>query len=425
MPETNIKNKSVSEIWSIIKPNGRFNNWGERKWIGGIPIEKQDSVNKELSHLNLSPRATELYRAAKLTDSKGVEFVLFSDAQFSAPIRISNGGILIPCFAPLDPFNPYTEDRQAAMMNRGVFIYDGWIPNEEWSPTWLENTISLLDNIVSLFSVVGKYHAFWEPKYKFYKPPVPSQLFYQHDLQALAYSMNIMDVLPEGDREVLSRSVAWISSALRNSAIPKFLLLFVSVESLATYIESSSTEKDSKLKQTFADNQPSKSERRTQREDCIRKVQQGETNLTSSIERAYSECVRPSIRKMLEDHLNRIFGDDSVSNIMFKDEVEGKTLWLLRNDIAHGSLNMLSEQETLFIARRVDILEEIARNYLRRIFTGLADKNYFPATRRPILTIPVSQGVGSIGVEYEGPTDMAEYYLKIEALSSSYVRVTF
>ena len=147
--------------------------------------------------------------------------------------------------------------------------------------------------------------------------------------------------------------------------------------------------------------------------------------MTEAVEKAYSECVQRSIKRTLENHLARVFGDEKNTSIMFDEQVGGKTLWLLRNDIAHGNLNMLNEAETRFIERRVSVLENIARNYLRIIFTALIKKNYIPAVRRPILTFPASQAVGSESTQYIGPTDMAEYYLNVEALSSSYVRTTF
>jgi hypothetical protein len=424
MDKENPNLQPISEIWSLEKPDGRFNQWGERKWIA-TPSEKQQIVENELNALDLSPRTRELYKAAKLTDSKGVEFALFSDAQLPAPIGIDIGGLLVPCFLPLNPINPQTEKRQAAMMKRGVFIYDGWVPINEWSVEKLESIIALLDDIVSLFSVVGKYQARWEPKYIYSKPPITSQQFYKHDLQALSYSLNILDELPEEDRIALSRSIAWMSNALRNAPVQKFLLLFVSIESIATYIESRKTPNTSILKQAFAGERLSKSERRQEREECIKRIQSEAKNVTEAVEKAYFECVQRSIKKTLENHLARVFGDEKNTSIMFDEQVGGKTLWLLRNDIAHGNLNMLNEAETRFIERRVSVLENIARNYLRIIFTALVKKNYFPAVRRPILTFPASQAVGSESTQYIGPTDMAEYYLNVEALSSSYVRTTF
>jgi hypothetical protein len=416
--------KSISEIWSLDKPDGRYNDWGERKWIAA-PSEKSESVESEIRKLQLNPRAMELYRAAKLTDSKGIEFVLFSDAQFPAPIGgIHGDGLLIPCFLPFNPISLESEARQAAMMKRGIFVYDGWIPVQEWEAEFLNSIVTLLDDYVSVLSIVGKYYAFWEPKYTYAKAAIQSHTFHQHDIEALSYSLNILDNLPVDERAVISRSLAWISNALRSAPIQRFLLLFVSLESLITYIESDKAKNGSYL-HGFSGKTLDKSEMRQQRDECIKQIQAEEKSLTESVKRAYLECVQRSIRKTLEEHLNRIFGDKDVSTILFEERIQGKTLWQLRNDIAHGSVNMMNEVEIRFIESRVNTLENIARSYLRIIFNTLVQKEYFPATRLPVLTLPASHAIGSSHTEYMGPTDMAEYYLYVEALGASHVKISF
>jgi len=420
----NPSRSSISELVPIPKPEGRFNNWGERKWITVSP-KKQQIIEQDLSKLEISPRAHELYRAAKFTDSTGVEFVFISNAQFPTVVLPESGLHVVPCFAPLNPINPKTEDRQAAMMKWGQFIYDGWIPNEEWTSDRLGEIVSFLDGFASSFSIVGTYYAYWEPKYFFSRSPVTSHLATQLEFQSLVDTISIMDNLPPGDREALRRSVAWISNGLRTEPVQRFLLLFVSIESLATYIESDKAKKDSILRSVFAADKPSKSEKRRIRDACIEEIFAEKSISAETVKRAYSDCINKSIRDRLEDHLNRVFGDDRISQVLFKEKVGSKTLWQLRHDIAHGNLSLLSEKETRFLSRRVGALESIARDYLRVIFVTLAKANYFSKPRRPILTIPMSQAIGSPGTEYGGPTDMAEYYANVEVLSLSYVRVTF
>ena len=130
-------------------------------------------------------------------------------------------------------------------------------------------------------------------------------------------------------------------------------------------------------------------------------------------------------RKLLEDHIDRVFGDTKASTLMFKEEIEGKTLWQLRNDIAHGSLNILSENQIRFVTRRVGLLENIARSYLRKVLSHLAGTEYFSPIRRQGFVIPMAQSVGTPSTEYMGPTDMAEYYINVEVLMSSFVQVSF
>lgn len=422
MEKPNNSNRpSISDLSPIPKPEGRFNDWGERKWIA-ISNEKQEAVDRELAGLALSSRARALCRAARLTDSAGVEFVFISNVQFPTIVLPESGIQIVPCFLPLDPANPKTEDRQAAMMKWGQFIFDGWVPIDEWTPTRLEEVVSALDDLVSLFSVIGRYYAYWEPKYPSPIKPIPSHLASRHEFQSLIDTLGIIDGLPQADREAISRSVAWISNALRNAPVQRFLLLFVSIEALATYIERESAS-DSPLR-AFAGDRLSRPERKRRREACIKKTLESEIEPTQAVQQAYFECVVGS-RAMLEDNLNRVLGDSQASQVLFGEKVSGKTLWDLRNDIAHGSLNVLSETETRFVSSRAGILEDISRSYVRAIFAALARTNYFARPRRPVFTVPLSQATGSPETEYMGPTDMAEYYANVEALSASFVRVRF
>ncbi len=308
-------------------------------------------------------------------------------------------------------------------MKRGQFIYDGWIPNEEWTRSRLEQIVSMLDDFVNVFSIVGKYYAYWEPKYYYSNDPIPSHLISPPEFLSLSKTIGIIERLPEADRSAISRSAAWIANALRSeSRVQRFLLLFVSIESLVTYIERES-QKDSPLREFAADKLP-KSEKRLRREACIQEIMDSKLDLTKAVQEAYFKCVVGN-RKMLEDHLNRAFGNDEASRVMFVERVGEKTLWEVRNDIAHGSLNVLSEEEIRVASSRIGLLEEIARRYLRTILSRIARVHYFPKTRRPIITIPASGAIGAPGTQYIGPTDMAEYYANVEVLSSSYMRVTF
>ena len=57
------------------RPDGRFNNWGERKWITA-DSQWTKFVDQEDAKLRLTPRARSLCRSAMLTYSSGVELVV-------------------------------------------------------------------------------------------------------------------------------------------------------------------------------------------------------------------------------------------------------------------------------------------------------------------------------------------------------------
>jgi len=422
MTSANRSKSSSGTTWYATKPHGRFNDWGHRKWLQ-VSEEKLAAVDEELRRVKLSPRAHSLYRFARLTDSSGVEFVVISSAQFVPVIFERSNVHIVPCFTPMNPLNPQYDKRQTAMTKRGEFIYDGWIPNESWSASRVEQMVSSLDDIASLTSLSGAYYAYWEPKYPSPTHPIPWHVATPAEFEALATSIEVMAQLPEADKRALRRSAAWMAAALVTPPIQRFLLLFVSFESLATYIEGTGTSDASVLRSAFAADRPSKSRRRKRRKQCIQNVFGNRGATPKIVERAYAECIHTSIREMLEDHINRVLADPQVSRLLFAQKSGSKTLWQLRNDIAHGNLYLLSDEDTKLLSSQVALLEHIVRRYLTTLFSALAERDYFPRTRKPILTLPAHQAFGSPGTDYAGPTGMAEYYANVEALSASYVRM--
>ena len=360
-----------------LKPAGRFNDWGERRWIEAEP-DWIRFVDREIDHLGLAPRARCLCRSAMHTYSEGIEFVFLTNAQFSDVVTVEGGVWLVPCFTPMNLAKGISgDDRQIGMSRRGYFVYDGWLANREWTKVRLERAVSVLDDLVHLFSLSGRWFAYWEPKYRFDKPPVE---FYQptpEDIRSLTKTIDTVNLLSPSDRAALRRSAAWMANALRAvSPVQRFLLLFISIESLATYIERG-TDIDSPLL-GFAGAKLSKTDRRRMREACIRDLLSLKLDAepTHAVSEAYFDCV-VGVRRTLEDHLTRVFGNRTVSKVIFEDAVEGKTLWQLRNDIAHGSLNILSEAQLLFVTGQVSRLERIARSYLRQVLAGLAGGQSF------------------------------------------------
>ncbi len=405
------------------KPDGRYNEWGERK-ILKASNEKVHAVSQELSKLNMGYRAKSLYWSAKITDSTGLEFVFVSNFQFPILINSENHIQIVPCFTPLNPMTLETDDRQTAMMKWGQFIYDGWVPKKELTTKFTNQIVSELDSLVSIFSIVGNYFAYWEPKYFYSTQPVESQIATQHDFMALSSSIRVMEKIPETDRKAIDRSMAWLSNALRLGSVQRFLFLFLSIESLATYIESSKTPKNSQLKISFGPKTILKKEQKLQRDNCIENIFKKGQFTATKVQKAYQDCINRSIRDKLIEHLDRVFKNSDASNLIFVEETDGKTLWQLRNDIAHGSLNLLSDKEIFFISRKVNDLEIISRNYFRKIFTVLANNNYFTKPRQPILSIPFSQAIGGPDTEFTC-TNMADYYANVDSYSNSFMRVRF
>ncbi len=143
---------------------------------------------------------------------------------------------------------------------------------------------------------------------------------------------------------------------------------------------------------------------------------------SEAVIRAYFECVQPK-RRMIEDNLSRVFEDESISRKLFVEKIDGKTLWQLRNDIAHGSIDILTERELYRAAKNQAIIEGIARSYLRIIISKLASEQFFKPPRRPGFIVPAaSHAIGEPGSKSTAPADMAELYGNLSAISSTYVR---
>ena len=407
------------------KPEGRFNRWGERKAITDENNIKE-IVSQELSSLNCDYRGKSLYWEARLTGSTGLEFVFISNSQFEGKENPEKQIHIVPCFKPLDPLNPQTEDRQAAMMKGGQFIYDGWAANVELNSDGINKVVSDLDTLVSLFSVASNYFAYWEPKYFYQTKPVPSHIATQNDFDIISYSIFLLDQLPSVDVKKINKSLAWFSSALIVGPIQKFLFLFLSFESLATYIDKNKYSKESVLQNKFRQKETEEEqlEKLNKQEECINEILKGEDSISEKISLANEGCIYQSIRFRLEKHLDQVFKNKEASKSIFVERSNGKTLWDLRNSIAHGRLNLLSETDNLIINRSVNKLETIIRSYFRTIFSSLAKTKYFLPPKRPILTVPLSQAVVGPDTIFTC-TDMAEYYSNAASFTNSFMRIKF
>jgi len=254
------------------KPRRRFNNWGERKGITAA-VQWTKFVDEEVAKLGLTPRAYSLCRSAMLTESSGMEFAFLSNVHLPTSIYFKTGICIVPCFVPMDFTRQFAGDKRAiAMSHVGLYVYDGWIPNEDWTTGTIEQVVSALDDIVYMFSLLGnKWYAYWEPKYRYEKPPVNLHQVRPAELQSLSTTLGVLDKLATNDRIAVSRSVAWVSNALKSeSAVQRFLLLFVSIEALATYIERE-LDQDSPL-QAFAGQKLPRGKKEEIRNTCIRKI---------------------------------------------------------------------------------------------------------------------------------------------------------
>jgi hypothetical protein len=405
------------------RPPGRFNDWGQRNYIIIAPAAA-DPIEKEVAGLGLTPRARQLYRAARLTNSMGYEFVFISNAQFPEPLVVNGGEVqIVPCFRPFPVEGGGIADtKQVAMMGRGRFIYDGWIPDESLSPSKVEKAVHDLDEIASTVSLVGSHYAQWEPKY-FARDPVPSFIVSPPEAASLHKALTAIAKMPPTDATAIRRTIGWLSSAASSdSPVVRFLHYFVGLESLVTYIERE-TEPTSPLA-SFARTKVSRQQKLQETLNCITEKLDSAGDLLDGVREAYFDCI-VGARRLLEDHLTRVLGHDSEVGLLFRRGSSGASLWEIRGRIAHGDLDILSEVEVRYVAVSLAALEDLVRSYVRTVTSRATGSEFFIRRRRRALSFSAAEGYGAPGTVYKGTTSMAEIYLGTNDLEAPYVEVTF
>lgn len=406
-----------------VRPPGRFNEWGQKAYIVAPP-EHSDAVEREVPAMRLTARARQLMRAARLTRSLGYEFVFISNAQFTEPLRFDPGPIeIVPCFRPFPVEGGGMADmNQLAMMGRGRFIYDGWIPDAHLSPLTLEHAVSQLDVIAGSVSLVGSYYAHWEPKY-FARDPIQSFIVSQGEISSFMAALGAVATMPREDATALRRTIGWLSSAASaHSPVASFLHYFVALESLITYIERDAP--PTSPLGAFAKVKATKAQRREEATSCISQRIEGTSDLVEAVKEAYFECV-VSTRRLLEEHLKRILADQARVDVLFERGPSSRSLWDIRGRIAHGDLDLLSEAEVDYVAASLGAIEDVVRSYVRIVASQSTRSEFFSRWRRPVLSFSAAEGYGAPGSVYKGPTSMAELYLGTTDLQGPHVEVTF
>lgn len=201
----------------------------------------------------------------------------------------------------------------------------------------MREAIRKIDEILTIFSIQERIWFTWELKY------IPSQIYpSSHEIedQHIREIRNLSRFISswnDDDSKAFYRSVAWLSQSLiLPQPAARFLFSILAIESLVAYIEKKSAS-DSAFK-PLRSSQLTRWERKEQREKCIKNILDHllATDPTKAINSAYFDCVK-GLRKMLEGHLARVFANDPEPvELLFKNKIEGKTLYDLRNAVAHG-----------------------------------------------------------------------------------------
>jgi hypothetical protein len=265
-----------------------------------------------------------------------------------------------------------------------------------------------VDEALSIFClpVNGAFFE-WEPKY-YHEVPIESTTGYCFTEKEFTESEELskrINSLDERDKAAIYKSISWLAQSSRlNDSIARFLFLILAIESLATYIEGKRAPK------TFINLRAGPIEHESQ-EKCIEEILSTELQVDKikAIERSYFEC--RGIKRRIEAHLRKVFNSDpKPSDTLFKDKIEGKTLYDLRNDIAHGSVDTLSGVQRDKIHQRLPEVENIAHRYIYTVIKKTLGFKPTPGTIYASITISAGDMIAGNGVTHQGPVHMAILY---------------
>jgi len=319
---------------------------------------------------------------------------------------------LVPCFITKlgDTQSPLAQ-LTLEMTHRGCFIYDGWLPISDWQEGSVRKAIRMIDSALSIFTLRASAWFSWEPKYS---PVMRGGIYYEFEckdlsqLDGLASAINEMNEL---DSRALLSSIGWLSQSIRvNEAAARFLFGILAIESMATYIEEA---EDESVFGKLRCEQLTKQQRRELCQACVREtmVKLLDDDPEKAAMTAYFDCI-VGIKQRLRLHLERVFPrKPEVVSLLFDMKVDGKTLYELRNEIAHGRIDSLSEiqRETIF-ARAWD-LELIAREYI--IIENTIGQTLDIGEILESVSPRLREGIVSHESMYHGPIHMAEIYTSI------------
>jgi len=408
-------NNIKSTLEQILKQ--RYNAWCERRLIVCPDRDKRNRAAEFLVKHNLTPFEKAAFYFHELTGCEGLEFIAFSNARLKSPVILANNIILVPCFLSdmegkniNDPLVQMT----LKMQREGRFIYDGWVPITKWNNKDIRKAIRSLDEALSIFCLHFSAFFDWEPKYlagherslsNYYK-------FEEQYLQELEQVVQLLNSLSEEDRIAIYRSLAWLSQALRlREPAARFLFLILAIESLATYIESEKLPVNSPLASLKAE-QLTPEEEKARLEKCIKdKISQFlQEDPKKAIIKAYFDCIM-GIKEQLKRHLEHIFTpEDEAIALLFGKKDRRRSLYELRNEICHGRVDVLSEEERDKIYQRVWNTEQLARRYILSVLEKALGVKPFSSEIKASRFLSPQNGIASREGMNQGSKHMAIIY---------------
>jgi len=389
-------------------PKGKYNKWCERNPLVSSDGKKILEANRHLVNSTLSNYKKWIWFTHELVDCNGIEFVAFSNIKSPTKISFSDGLVLVPCFEAVTEGKSLVDplvQKSIEMRRRARYIYDGWMPLDNWSIENMRNKIVDINQNLSLFALQGRNWFQWEPKYLDFKNTTNISLFTDEHFHEIFELISYINELDHDDKTAILRSAAWLSQSMQiTEPAGRFLFCFVALESLITYIE------NSKNDSLFFNFKKVRKMNKKQKKECIQNkiATLLHKNSVKTIERAYFECVK-GIGKTLRGNIRGNFGEESkMYQDLFKEKIDGSTLYGIRQDIAHGGLHAFDERTLHAISLRIYDIENITRTYILTMLRKLMKKEIFEVQTKTSMFL--NMGILSNRGMYKGPVHMAYLY---------------
>ena len=375
---------------TFLVPPGKYNKWCERRPLVCADEEKIRHTDKYVLDTNLTLSEKAAFYTHELIDCHGLEFVVFSNARINLPVELPGNITLVPCFlAQLKGADSVIARLTLEMGRRACFVYDGWLPIEDWQIDNVRKAVRRINSALSIFTLRASAWFSWEPKYSPIMRGGSYYNFENKDMMQVDELSKSIGEMNELDAQAFLSSIGWLSQCVRsNEPASRFLFGILAIESLATYIEEESAE--TSAFNELKSEQSTRQQRKEWRQTCIRDrmARLLDVDPEEAAKAAYFDCI-VGIRQRLESHLKNVFCDDTEPvELLFKLRVDGKTLYELRNEIAHGRMDALSEAQREAVFARAWDVERVARKYILKVLgsvmareineSGISESIFFP-----------------------------------------------
>ncbi|MEI6139311.1 MAG: hypothetical protein WCP85_08605 [Mariniphaga sp.] len=387
----------------------KYNEWCERKPLICSDIDRINQAYNRINVTTISDSAKSAILLNELYGCNGLEFVLFSNSKITNGVNFPNGIIIKPCFLASTNSQLLTDPYVFAsilMERSSKFVYDCWLPINNWEENNLNCEIRRIDETPSLFSMLNGLSMIWEPKYHISRISKSTHYIAESEINELFLLISKTQVLFGEDRIAFFRSLAWLKRAETIDDFPaRFLFCMLSLESMVGYIENEA--EDSSYFAKFRSVKKTKNEINSDRILLIHKALNDdlEKRPFKAIVDAYFNGVI-SIKSTLEKHLTVIFHDDlTILKRLFNPK--DNSLYDVRSKIAHGKTDIIDEIEKKEVLYKSYEIESIARLYLWRIlgFESVNKSSYAS------MTGDMQNGIISSESMYRGPKLMALLYI--------------